>query len=174
MISLPKPIEDWLNGQTGLELILTIAGIMAIIGLAWKFAKAAFPRVKMTIAFLDALGALPQFMADTRAQQESQDTLLQEIRHEVLPNNGGSLRDEVSTLSLRTEKVEAKLTKDHQRFSAIEDELRIREERGIGIPNPTSPRLKALPSRMGSTEPGDDDLGDTQQYPPPYPTPDEN
>lgn len=171
MSPIPQPIADWLAAQDGLTLVLTVLGVMAIMAGLWKFAKNAFPGVKKLIAFIDALMRLPEFMSTIDKRLDDQEELSRDIKHEVLPNHGGSMRDELTTMGLRQEKVEAKLTKDYERLAVVEDELRIREARGIGISDATtSPRLKAHPSRMNSSsEDEDDDLGDTQRYPRPFP-----
>lgn len=171
MTPIPQPVADWLAAQDGLTLVLTVLGVMAIMAGLWKFAKNAFPGVKKLIGFIDALMRLPDFMASIDSRMDTQEKLTREVKHEVLPNEGGSMRDEMTTTGLRLEKVEAKLSKDYERLEAVEDELRIREERGIGISDTaTSPRLKALPSRVPRTT-RDDELEDTQQYPRPFPTP---
>ena len=64
---------------------------------------------------------------------------LREIRHEVLPNKGGSLRDDVETVTLLAEKLNEQLTQlhshdrtDHERLKALEDRIsRRREQRAI-------------------------------------------
>jgi len=144
MIPIPEPIAQWLAAQDALSFVLTVAGIMGIIWAGWKFAKAAFPGVKKLIAFLDALAGLPRFMAAASDRLDRQEALLHEVKHEVLPNNGGSMRDAQDTMGLRVEKIEAKLAKDHQRFDAIEAELRDREARNIGIPASTNPNLRVI------------------------------
>lgn len=171
-MNIPQPIAEWLDSQTGLNFVVTVGSIALLIWGFWKFVKAAFPSVKRAIQFLEALGKLPDFMTSAAERLDAQEEIMQDVKHEVLPNSGKSMRDEQITMGLRLEKVEAKMSKDYTRIKAIEDELRIREQRGIGIPTSTvSPRLNALPSRIPSHRPTseDVDIEDTQQYPPPFP-----
>lgn len=122
-----QPFADWLREYDGVEIALFITFIAVTIRLLWKWAKAALPQIETAIKFLRALGQLPEFMSSTTV-------LMGELKHEVLPNNGGSLRDETVTMGLRVEKIEAKLSKDHDRLSTVEGVLRYREENNLGIP----------------------------------------
>ena len=132
MPDILQPIVDWLNSFTALAGILVLIAIMYLIRMLWQGAKKALPVVKAAITFVEALFAMPTFMAETSSQ-------LREIRHEVLPNKGGSLRDDVETVTLLTEKLNEQLTQlhdhdraDHERLKALEDRIsRRREQRAI-------------------------------------------
>lgn len=145
MISIPQPIADWLDGQTGLEFVLTVAAFIGVLWAAWKILKAIFPGLKGFIVFIEALGGLPAFMKTTTQTLDRHEVIVSEVRHEVLPNQGASMRDESRTNGLRIEKIEAKLAKDHVRFAAIETELEYRQRHGLGIPPITQP----VPNTVG-------------------------
>lgn len=155
---IPEPYESLLSEAGYLEPVLFILATMAILGGIWKGLKTFFPRVRQFIAFIDALARLPQFMAETIKMLSEHGEAILEVRHEVLPNSGGSLRDESVTNGLRIEKMEAKMSRDFERLGHIERELQYREARGIGIPSPRS-------EQADDVEP----VGD----PKPYPTLDE-
>lgn len=128
MPDILQPIADWLNSFSALAGILALIAIIYLIRMFWQGAKKALPVVKAAIEFIEALFAMPKFMSETSSQ-------LREIRHEVLPNRGSSLRDDVETVTLLTEQ----LTQlhdhdrtDHERLKALEDTItRRREQRAI-------------------------------------------
>ena len=132
MPDILQPIADWLNSFTALAGILALIAILYLIRMLWLGAKKALPVVKAAITFVEALFAMPAFMSETGTQ-------LREIRHEVLPNKGGSLRDDVETVTLLAEKLNEQLTQlhdhghiDHARLKALEDAItRRREQRAI-------------------------------------------
>lgn len=127
-----QPILDWLNSFSALALILVVIAILYLVRMLWQGAKKALPVVKSAITFVEALFAMPKFMSETSLQ-------LREIRHEVLPNKGGSLRDDVETVTLLAEKLNEQLTQlhdrdrtDHARLEELEDMItRRREQRAI-------------------------------------------
>ena len=132
MPDILQPIADWLNSFTALAGILALIAIVYLLRMLWQGAKKALPVVKSAITFVEALFAMPTFMSETSSQ-------LREIRHEVLPNKGSSLRDDVETVTLLAEKLNEQLTQlydydktDHERLKALEDAItRRREQRAI-------------------------------------------
>ena len=132
MPEILAPIADWLNSFTALTAVLVTIAVLYLIRMLWQGAKKALPVVKAAITFVEALFAMPTFMAETSSQ-------LREIRHEVLPNKGGSLRDDVETVTLLAEKLNEQLTQlhdhdrtDHARLEELEDMItRRREQRAI-------------------------------------------
>lgn len=124
-----QPIFDWLDSITALTALLAIIAALYLIRMLWRGAKTAIPVVKTSIAFVEALFSMPAFMNETREQ-------LQEIRHEVLPNKGRSLRDDVETLTLMSEehgiRIERLITNDksdHSRLNELEHTINRRRER---------------------------------------------
>lgn len=129
---IPDGIASWLSRYSALEAALTVIAILGAIALTWNGAKRAWPGLVSFVEFVKSLGALPGFMTETSSQ-------LREIRHEVLPNKGGSLRDDVETVTLLAEKLNEQLTQlhdhgrtDHARLKVLEDAItRRREQRAI-------------------------------------------
>ena len=127
-----EAVYAWLNSFSALAFILVVIAILYLVRMLWQGAKVAIPNIKAAISFVEALFAMPKFMSETSSQ-------LREIRHEVLPNKGGSLRDDVETVTLLTEKLNEQLTQlndhdraDHERLKALEDTItRRREQRAI-------------------------------------------
>ena len=127
-----EAVAAWLNSFTALAGILALIAIMYLLRMLWQGAKKALPVVKSAITFVEALFAMPTFMSETSSQ-------LREIRHEVLPNKGGSLRDDVETVTLLAEKLNEQLTQlhdrdrtDHARLEELEDMInRRRTQRAI-------------------------------------------
>lgn len=135
MSIIPVWLEDWMRQYSLLDAALTVIAIIFAIRLIWGTAKRWWPGLLVFIEFVKALGRLPDFMQSTDSTLAMQGATLAEhgemlavVKHEVLPNHGGSLRDEVTTLGLQHEQTKAKLTKDHSRFEAIERVLNIRNQ----------------------------------------------
>lgn len=126
------PVIAWLDSFTALALICAVIAILYLIRMLWRSMKSALPGVKAAIKFVEAQFTLPEFMDDMRAQ-------VREIRHEVLPNNGGSLRDDLETVTLMVEAQSlemAQLKKHdesaHARLEELEDTInRRRTQRAI-------------------------------------------
>lgn len=156
MTIIPEPIQAWLQSINGLEILLTLIALVALIKMLWKWIKHLWPGLKKFIAFFDALARLPTFMVESMTADRNLRTLVMEVRHEVLPNNGKSLRDDVVTIALRQESMAAKQANDYERFLAIEDELKTRSRNSLGIPPATNPRLRAVRDRDTSDERNDD------------------
>lgn len=160
---IPEPIEEWLESVNGLEIVLTVIATIVLLRMVWRWIKHAWPGLKRFIAFFDALARLPPFMSettaamtDTRAAMDRLHSMVVEVRHEVLPNDGKSMRDDMVTMSLRQESMAAKQANDYERFAAIEEELKIRSKQSLGIPPATNPRLRAVRDRDTSSEENDD------------------
>lgn len=121
----------WLDSFSALVFVATVAGIYLLLRSIFRSLRKSWPAFKSAIAFCEALFRLPVFMT-------YMETAVAEVRHEVFPNNGGSLRDDVDTLMLQgkqnTEMIK-QLTQhdkqDHERLEVIEDELKLREERRV-------------------------------------------
>lgn len=109
------------------ELFLTIGAIVFALSVVWSSLKRFWPSLKKFIRFVEAMFALPDFIKDAREALTKQERVLEVVKHEVLPNNGGSLRDEVTTQGLRLEKLEAKMMKNFERVRELEHELEVRE-----------------------------------------------
>lgn len=73
--------------------------IVAILALVAFFAK-GWPKLRALVKLVDALGTLPQFMTDTAATLEAQDTKIGEIHHEVKYNNGSSVKDAIGRIEV--------------------------------------------------------------------------
>lgn len=108
-----QPIFEWLDSFSALVFILVIIAILYLIRMLWRGAKKALPGLKAAITFVEALFQLPAFMAATTKS-------INEVRHEVLPNEGGSLRDDLETATLISEKLDLRLDDMSQRLSQVE------------------------------------------------------
>lgn len=135
-----EPFANWLREYDGVEIVLFFTLLFVLVRLLVKWAKTAIPQVETAIRFLRALGDLPHFMTSTM-------TIIGELKHEVLPNNGGSLRDETVTTALRVEKIEAKMSKDQKRLEHVEGLLQYRQENNLGIPQPARAGSGTLPEK---------------------------
>ena len=149
MPEILAPIVDWLNSFTALTAVLVIIAVLYLIRMLWRGAKAALPGVRAALTFVEALFGLPVFMSDMRKQ-------VQEIRHEVLPNNGRSLRDDVETLTLMAEQQGLKLTQlekhdevDHARLGVLEDTIGRRRTIRADIQRGASEEIPVFPSDTG-------------------------
>jgi len=99
----------WLERINLFQIAVVIVALYVIARLLMRF----WPWLRKVIALGDALGQLPTFISETKATLNAQNDLLGTIKHEVLPNHGGSLRDAV-------DEVNKKLAKDHDRIELLE------------------------------------------------------
>lgn len=118
---LPEPVARWLEEQSALNFLLWVGGIWLTARIMWRSTKRAIPAIKNLIALSESLERLPAWM-------DSTDEKLGEIRHEVLPNNGGSLRDDVVTVSLQLEQVAAQQQENTARVDELEHTITRRLE----------------------------------------------
>lgn len=119
--TLPEPVVSWLESQSALNFLLWLAAVAATVKLAWSSFKKLRPAVKAIIELSESLEKLPEWM-------DSTDEKLATIHHEVLPNNGGSLRDDVVTISLQVEQLKADRENDNHRVDELEDTITRRIE----------------------------------------------
>lgn len=113
-------MPDWhalFGNASAAQVALWIVAIAAVIGLTLK----AWPTVRRFVKTVDALADLPEFIEGTKAQRDLVNAALAEVRHEVLPNNGGSMRDEQTRQSEQLVIILDRLDRDHARISALED-----------------------------------------------------
>lgn len=121
MTEIPSPIARWLEGVDLLAFVLWVGAILTLLGFAIRTVRRSIPALKKLITLSESLDKLPEWMDDT-------DKKLAEIRHEVLPNNGGSMRDDLQTVSLQVETLQAHNDKDYERLGALEDTVNRRLE----------------------------------------------
>lgn len=74
------------------QAVAWIVGALAVIAFFVK----GWPKIRAFVKLMDALGALPQFMADTTASLKMQDEKIADIHHEVRFNNGTSVKDGIA------------------------------------------------------------------------------
>jgi uncharacterized coiled-coil protein SlyX len=120
----------WL--QVVVACTIVLGAIATLVVTLRKF----WPWLKRRITITDSLEELPVFMAEVRKTLATQDSSLSVLKHEVLRNNGGSLRDtadrlekavtnqgkklDAHTRALRA--VDKKLARDNERIQTILDE----------------------------------------------------
>lgn len=121
MNDIPSPIARWLEGVDLLAFVLWVGAILTLLGFAVRTVRKSIPALKKLITLSESLDKLPEWMDDT-------DKKLAEIRHEVLPNNGGSMRDDLQTVSLQVQKLQAHNDKDYERLGTLEDTVTRRLE----------------------------------------------
>ena len=88
---------DWTEFWQSISVFqaaLWILGILAVIGFFVK----GWPKIRAFVRLVDALGSLPQFMADTTDTLEAQNEKIDEIHHEVQYNNGTSVKDSIGRI----------------------------------------------------------------------------
>lgn len=142
-----EAVYAWLNSFSALTFILVVIAILYLVRMLWQGAKVAIPNIKAAISFVEALFQLPKFMDDMRAQ-------VHEIKHEVLPNNGGSLRDDLETVTLMVEaqslemaQLKAHDESDHARLGELENMINHRRtQRAIIQQEADSGSVDAFPT----------------------------
>lgn len=129
LTSFLAKVYEWLDSFSALVALGALILLMQLVKMLWVGAKTALPKVKAAVSYFEAQLSLPTFMAETRSQ-------LGEIRHEVFPNAGGSFRDDVETLTLMVDRLNAKVDQlgehdasDHLRIKALEDTIDRRRDR---------------------------------------------
>lgn len=127
---LPEPISKWLDGiqVNMLSLILWIAAIWTLATLLVRTVKKSIPALKNLIELSESLTLLPDWMEKVEGQMEDQKVLLEEVRQEVLPNNGGSMRDDLETVSLQVAQLKAHQLNKPEVVDDLEDTITRRLE----------------------------------------------
>lgn len=120
---IPDDVIDRLQWSSLIEFCLTLGAIVFAAGAVWAVMKRVWPGLRKLVSFVEALGRLPTFMVDADENFATIKQSLAEVRHEVLPNNGGSLRDDFDLIGLRVEKIDARQTNDFQRINHLEDTI---------------------------------------------------
>lgn len=108
---MPEALE-WLGDVTVRTIVMVLAAIAAIyfaIKKGWRW-------LKRFVKLVDQLASLPAFMAET-------EKTLGEIKHEVFPNKGGSLRDRVDGIGEAITSIEEKLENDNDRLLYLEQKV---------------------------------------------------
>lgn len=130
-----QPFFAWLDSFQTSAVLFSAVGIMLLVRTIWRAAKKALPGLKRAIEFIEALFRLPVFMESTTQFMDNTTQNLAEVRHEVLPNSGGSMRDDLETVTLIVEKLDLKTQsleehdrKDHERLSDLEATINRRRE----------------------------------------------
>lgn len=90
--------------------VWVVAGVIVIVALV-----KTWPAIRRAVHTLEALSHLPEWMGQTTET-------MSEIRHEVFPNNGGSLRDRVDRALTWQEKHESKSDAVVARVDKLEKE----------------------------------------------------
>lgn len=118
-----------------LQLIVAVTIILGLIGTVVVLSRKFFPWLKKRIRTTDAISDLPDFMADVRKTLAAQDNALALLKHEVLPNNGGSLRDAVDRQGRTLEAhgrsirgIDKKLAKDRATIQILLNEKENKDE----------------------------------------------
>jgi len=96
--------------------LITIA---VVLGFLTRGLYKAWPFISRAVSTINALAELPGFIGETK-------TTLAAIKHEVLPNNGGSLRDAVDKHGVTLSELNGKVINDNTRLDALE--LAIKEK----------------------------------------------
>lgn len=113
---MPPEIAAVFEALSAYQLIIWGAFIIAVCVAIYK----AWPVVTRFVRTVNALGELPEFITATSDTLERHSDTLATIKHEVLPNNGGSLRDEVDRQGVRLIAVDEKLAADNDRIYELE------------------------------------------------------
>lgn len=149
---LPDEVLERLATGRLIDALLTIGAFIFAGYACWvvlsKFLKKFWPGLLTFIRFVQAFGKLPTFMDLTKCKLDDLTVSVREIRHEVFPNAGGSLADQVDTIGLRMESVEARLTNDFKKIKELEDTIPRRvAAREFSRGNPISHELPTFPSQ---------------------------
>lgn len=120
------PSLDFSQAWPWLQWVIGAAAVVAFVAGAVKGVPPIYRFIRRSVKTIDSLSELPEFIDKTRETLKSQDKALAAIKHEVLPNNGGSLRDAVDKHGAALAEVQAKLANDNTRII----ELQARDSQG--------------------------------------------
>lgn len=142
---MPDWLQDTLADTTALQLIFWVIAVGGLIGLLIKF----WPLFRNSVAVINSVLALAEFMVETTATLERQDealisqdakikeiyvgqevqkTKIEEIHHETHANNGSSLKDGMKRVELSGRRIERRVKNVEVRLDtlapAVEDSPR--------------------------------------------------
>jgi hypothetical protein len=120
------PSLDFSQAWPWLQWVLGVAAVVAFVGGAVKLIPAVWRFISRSVTTINSLADLPEFIDATKSTLNAQDATLAAIKHEVLPNNGGSLRDAVDRHGSVLAEVQANLANDNTRIIDLQD----RDSRG--------------------------------------------
>lgn len=99
----PEDVSPW--------VVMIGAVVAALVVIVAALVK-AWPTIRRTVETIESLSHLPEWMrstdkwmAGTDGRLDRMTGTLGDVKHEVLPNNGGSLRDEVDRQSTKLDAV---------------------------------------------------------------------
>lgn len=85
-----------------------VIGVWIVVGVIVIAALVkAWPAIRRAVQTIEALSHLPEWMSSTDDRFDTLTGTVKQIHHEVFPNNGGSMRDE---LDRQSKKLDAALT----------------------------------------------------------------
>lgn len=88
---------DWTEFWQSISVFQAVAWLIGILAVIGFFVK-GWPKIRAFVRLVDALGTLPQFMADTTETLKEQNAKIAEIHHEVQYNNGTSVKDSIGRI----------------------------------------------------------------------------
>ncbi|MFZ4894627.1 hypothetical protein ACL9RL_09270 [Plantibacter sp. Mn2098] len=116
---MPEWIQDLIGDVTLVQVLLWVALVVffvVVVKKAWK------PLTEF-VALVNALKELPEFITQTKSTLATQNQTLATqnqtlavIKHEVLPNSGGSMRDQV-------DRIKHKLDNDNDRLDGLDQKV---------------------------------------------------
>lgn len=101
-----SPWEELLSTISAWQFVLWIAGALVGLGAVVKL----WPFVRNAVQIVDALLELPGFIKDSTEHQKVLTETVADIKHQVFPNGGGSLSDDVHAVKVQIIEVKQTLT----------------------------------------------------------------
>jgi hypothetical protein len=128
---------SWDEFWRSVSVYQAVAWVLGGIGVI-AFLVKGWPKIRATVRLIDALGALPQFMADTTATLKSQDKKIADIHHEVHFNNGTSVKDGLNRVELGVKGIHDRLDRADTDRAELREDLEAR-------PHPPARKRTAKP-----------------------------
>lgn len=129
MNAIPDPVLKWLEEVNLLSFLLWVTAGVTLLVWTIRTVKNSIPALKNLIELSESLEKLPGWMDTVDERLDKFQPVLEQVRHEVLPNDGGSMRDDLQTVSLQVEQLQAHQDNDYERLGALENTLTRRLER---------------------------------------------
>ena len=154
------PIFDWttIGAVSWVQTLATICALIAGLYVSTRFLIRFWPWLKKVIAFVEALGKLPFFMAETNTTMAQQSKALAEIHHEVNYNNGSSVKDAITRVELgvkgiyhRLDSLEESVEVLHETDEKLSDQIEEQTQPHIAVakddPAPSGRRPTTKPNK---------------------------
>lgn len=95
---MPPGLQEFLEGVSAWAALLWVGGAAAALGLIVRGIVRSWRKLKLAVALVDALQALPEFMETITEKVNELSEFMERVRHQVENDHDTNLRDEVTQI----------------------------------------------------------------------------